>query len=173
MHHRWQCSTAKHSCAGEGIYTVDARMETRRTSKHPATSLPSRILTMKSVSIVSTFVFYSSVLSSSAQTSQTSQPPGLERINDPNQQKRLLHYWADYGCFSLSDKSEPNMKDQCKEACFPGGITSDVPAGEFVTNSQTCWLNGPESDYRTGKPLTDKEKTENPRTSEHGRILSK
>lgn len=102
-----------------------------------------------------------------AQDVETSQPPGLEGIDDPNMTKRLIHYWADYACFSLSDNSEPNVKEQCKEACFPGGITSDVPAGEFVQSSQTCWLNGPESDYRTGKPLTEDQKNENPRTGEH------
>jgi hypothetical protein len=78
----------------------------------------------------------------------------------------LIDYWADYACYSLSDNSEPNIKEQCKEACFPGGITSDVPPEQTVQSSQTCWLNGPESDYSSGKPLTDEQKNENPRTGE-------
>jgi hypothetical protein len=102
-----------------------------------------------------------------AQGGQTSQPPGLEDVKDSAQQKRLIHYWADYSCFSLSDHSEPNAKEQCKEACFPGGVKSDVPAGKFITSSQTCWVNGPETDYRTGKALTEEQKKENPRTGKH------
>lgn len=104
------------------------------------------------------------MLSCLAQSTQTSQPPGLEGVNDPEKGKRLINYWSDYTCYTLSDQSEPNIKEQCKEACFPGGVTSDVPAGSLVESSQTCWLNGPESDYRTGRELTDDQKKENPRT---------
>ena len=95
----------------------------------------------------------------------TSQPPGLEGTDDPHMTKRLVHYWADYACYRLNDQSEPDVKEQCKEACYPDGITSDVPPDD-VPQSQTCWLNGPESDYKTGKPLTDEEKKEDPSTSE-------
>jgi hypothetical protein len=89
-----------------------------------------------------------------AQGSQTSQPPGLESIHDPDKGKRLINYWADFACFTFSDNSEPSIKDQCKEACFPGGIASDSLTSGLIENSQTCWLNGPESDSRTGMPLT-------------------
>ncbi|KAH7079795.1 hypothetical protein FB567DRAFT_129184 [Paraphoma chrysanthemicola] len=91
-------------------------------------------------------------------------PPGIESFTDSGMTKRLIEYWSDSQCFRLSDNSEPNPKEQCKEACFPDGVTSDVPAGQFVQSSQSCWYNGIESDFRTGKPLTDEEKNQSPRT---------
>jgi hypothetical protein len=81
--------------------------------------------------------------------------------------KRLINYWADYGCYSLSDDSEPNPKEQCKEACFLGGISSDMPAGSVVQSSQTCILNGPESEFLTGNLLTEEQKNEIPRRGKH------
>lgn len=86
------------------------------------------------------------------------------KLVDPEKGRDLINYWKYYACFTLSDKSEPNIKEQCKEACFPGGVTSNVPASSLIESSQTCWLNGPESDYRTGKELTEDQKKENPRT---------
>ncbi|KAH5090123.1 hypothetical protein HBI38_042970 [Parastagonospora nodorum] len=109
------------------------------------------------------FLIHGVILPCLAQDGGISQPPGLENVKDAAQQKRLLRYWSEYGCYAYGDKSEPNVKDQCREACFPGGITSDVPAGKFVTSSQTCWYNGPESDLRSGKPLTEDQKKESPR----------
>jgi hypothetical protein len=94
----------------------------------------------------------------------TSQPPGLEGIDDPEMTKRLIHYWADYSCYAYNDNSEqPPAAQQCAKACYTDGMTSDVE-GEGI-HSQTCWLNGPESDARTGNPLTDEEKSQVPRTS--------
>jgi hypothetical protein len=77
-------------------------------------------------------LFCANITSSFAQGSQNSQPPGLESINDPTKAKRLISYWADFGCFSLSDKSEPSIKDQCKEACLHGGIASDSPTSGLI-----------------------------------------
>ncbi|KAH7400509.1 hypothetical protein DE146DRAFT_780973 [Phaeosphaeria sp. MPI-PUGE-AT-0046c] len=119
---------------------------------------------MKSFSIPIFFSIANSLMSCLAQNTQTSQPPGLSGVVDSEKAKQLIHYWADYACFTLSDQSEPNVKQQCKKACFPGGVTSDVPPGSLVESSQTCWLNGPESDYLTGKELTEDQKKENPRT---------
>ncbi|KAI8937308.1 hypothetical protein NX059_006515 [Plenodomus lindquistii] len=92
------------------------------------------------------------------QNAATAQPPGLEGIDNPDMSRRLIHYWADYSCYVMSDNSEPNIKEQCKEACFPGGVESDVPAGQIVLSSQTCWLSGPEVGFPSGQPLTDEEK---------------
>jgi hypothetical protein len=97
-------------------------------------------------------------------TQDTSQPPGLEGIDDPEMTKRLIHYWADYSCYAYNDNSEqPPAAQQCAKACYTDGMTSDVE-GEGI-HSQTCWLNGPESDARTGNPLTHEEKSQVPRTS--------
>ena len=66
----------------------------------------------------------------------------------------------------MSDGSEQNVKEQCKEACFPGGIISDVPAGKFVISSQTCLLDtSQETSTYTGNRLTDEEKKQIPRKS--------
>lgn len=78
-----------------------------------------------------------------------------------------MDYWADFSCFVLSDQSQPHVKEQCKEACFPGNASSEAPPSQIVQSSQTCWLNGEESEYRTGRPLTEEQKKENPRTGEH------
>ena len=97
-------------------------------------------------------------------------PPGSEAIKDPEQAKKLAAYWKDYTCFIFSDQSEPKLADQCKEACFPGGVTSDVPAGQFVKSSLTCWLNGEEVNFVSGKPLTEEEKKlkkQNPKSGEY------
>ena len=98
----------------------------------------------------------------------TAQPPGLEAFQkDMAKASTLLRYWANYGCYKKSDQTEPNVKEQCKEACFPGGIKSDVPASQAVQSSQTCWFSGPEVSGRTGKPLTAEDKKHNPRLGEH------
>lgn len=120
---------------------------------------------MRSLFLLSTLILGLMVLHCRTEEIQTPQPPGIENISNPDMTKRLIDYWADYSCFTFSDNSEPNIKDQCREACFPGGITSDVPTSEYVQSSQTCWLNGPEADYRTGKPLTDQQKEKTPRES--------
>ncbi|KAF2463814.1 uncharacterized protein BDR25DRAFT_362485 [Lindgomyces ingoldianus] len=130
-------------------------------------TVPSFMIAMRHSFLFPPLLLGSLTLPCLARGVQNSQPPGIEGINDPNMTGKLIDYWADYACFSLSDNSEPNVKEQCKEACFPGGITSDVPPGEIVQSSQTCWLNGPESDYRTGAPLTEQQKNENPRKGEH------
>lgn len=99
--------------------------------------------------------------------SQTSQPPGLEGIDDPEIAKKVIDYWSDYSCFILSDQSQPHVKEQCKEACFPGGVSAEVPSTDIVQSSQLCWLNGPEAEYRSGNPLTEEQLKENPRTGRH------
>jgi len=99
---------------------------------------------------------------------QTAQPPGIEGIDDPNKAKKLIHYWADYACFSLSDGSEPKLEEQCKAACD----LDAAPVSDTVVSSMTCWLNGPESDFRLGLPLTEEQKKENPRKSERCQTLA-
>jgi hypothetical protein len=112
------------------------------------------------------FLYSILLLSAPLQQCLAQQPPGYEKVGETSL-KRLVHYWADFKCISLSDNSEQSPKEQCKKACFPKGVISNVPAGQFVQHSQTCVLDpSQEADYRTGKPLTDEEKKQKPRKRE-------
>jgi hypothetical protein len=124
---------------------------------------PSYSATMKQHFLASLLLLVSLTLPCSAQ--DAAQPPGIEEVKDATMTKKMIHYWSTASCFKLSDGSEPNVKEQCKEACFPGGVKSDVPPDQIIQSSQTCWYNGPESWFLTGKHLTDEEKKQMPRKS--------
>ena len=101
-------------------------------------------------------------------------PPGFEAVTDPEKLKKLNEYWKKYQCVVFNDGDGPKIEDQCKEACFPGGITSDVPAGQFIKSSTTCSLSGEEIGFRSGKPLTEEEKKlnkENPLSGEYSEYV--
>lgn len=95
----------------------------------------------------------------------TLNPPGADQINDPVLTKKLIHYWADFSCYKFSDGQEPSVKDQCSKAC-DGTEKVDTPNGNVLA-SYTCSYDGPESDARTGNPLTEEQKKDNSRKGEH------
>jgi hypothetical protein len=79
------------------------------------------------------------------------QPYDGETTTDPALTTQLIHYWSKNTCYKKSDDSEPSMKQQCKDVCFPG---ADDGKGGAVLSSSTCNFGGsPWSDARTGNPL--------------------
>lgn len=94
------------------------------------------------------------------------EPYDGETTEDPGMTSQLIDYWSESTCYKMSDGSQPNIKEQCKDICIPGG-GEDEGEGEdedkkkTVTSSQSCIFgDAPWSDARTGKPLlcgTDKD----------------
>ena len=59
-----------------------------------------------------------------------SQPPGLENVTTEAGKKRLVAYWAKFGCFTYNDNSSPNIKQQCEKACHDGMTKRSLPEEE-------------------------------------------
>ena len=77
------------------------------------------------------------------------EPPfGQESPKDPSARRKLSDYYADLSCIEMSDGSEPNVKEQCKNVC-PSG--EDNGNGKTVVSSQSCIFNdAPWLDRTTG-----------------------
>ncbi|USP75708.1 hypothetical protein yc1106_02982 [Curvularia clavata] len=77
------------------------------------------------------------------------EPPfGQETPQDPSARRKLLEFYADLSCIEISDGSEPNVREQCKNVCPPGKNNED---GKTVVSSQSCIFNSaPWLDRTTG-----------------------
>jgi hypothetical protein len=79
------------------------------------------------------------------------QPYDGETTTDAALTTQLIHYLSKNTCYEKSDDSEPSVKQQCKDVCFPG---ADDGTGGAVLSSSTCnFGSAPWSDARTGNPL--------------------
>ncbi|PSN59831.1 hypothetical protein BS50DRAFT_594260 [Corynespora cassiicola Philippines] len=94
--------------------------------------------------------------------------PCNEGINeDTRMTKALLDYWADSTCYQMSDRSEPNMKEQCKNVCVPG-------EDEEISSQSCVFSNSFWADAVTGKSLlcgSDKDFEDG--LTEAGKLLEK
>ena len=81
-------------------------------------------------------------------------PPANDDLTnpDPAMNSKLLNYWAKSTCYKRGDNSEPNVKEQCKEVCFPNPDPNKLSAS-------TCWFGDSKwLDGSSGKPLEDQNK---------------
>ena len=83
------------------------------------------------------------------------EPYDGETTDDLDMTSQLIEYWSDSTCYDLSDGTAPNVKEQCKDICFPGGTGDDgASGGDAVVSSQSCnFGNAPWCEYPEGKPL--------------------
>jgi hypothetical protein len=111
------------------------------------------------LSIYHSFLFFG-ILTLPCLTKENAPPP--EQVGDDDHPKRINGYWSAFECYVRSDNGGPKLEDQCKEACFPGGVKSDVPPEKVVRSSTMCVLYG-EPQKLNGLPLTAEEK-KNPKS---------
>jgi hypothetical protein len=110
---------------------------------------------MKHLSIICGLVIRFAVLSVAADCDPNApffvEPYDGETTKDPVLTTQLIEYWSRNKCYKKSDDSEPSVKQQCKDVCFPG---AEDGKGGAVLSSSTCnFGSSPWSDARTGNPL--------------------